>query len=176
MIRLTDLAEVGRTLKPHGINGEISAAISDIVDLDTARCIVLDVDGIFVPFFIDSWRSRGSEAVLLTIDGVDDEKCAQSLCGKVVYVLREDLSPVDEDADTEGMYVDDMVGFTVLSPDGGVIGGIASVDTSTVNTLFVVNQTNGGVVYIPVADEFIAGLDPEARTITMDLPDGLLEL
>ena len=64
MIVESEISVIGRTLKPHGINGEIAATIDAPVNLDSLQCIILDIDGIYVPFFIRSYRYRGSEAVL----------------------------------------------------------------------------------------------------------------
>lgn len=174
MITRQQLTEVGRTIKPHGINGEIAAAIDPILDLDTARCLVLDIDGIFVPFFVGSWRSRGSEAVLLNIDGVNDENAAKALCGKAVYALHEDVR--HDSGDDDGFYADDLQGFTIVDDDATVIGTVVRVDTSTVNTLFEVERPDGSTVYVPVAEEFILEVNPEDRYIKMSLPTGLLDL
>ncbi len=174
MITRQQLTEVGRTIKPHGINGEIAAAVDPIVDLDTARCLVLDIDGIYVPFFVDAWRSRGSEAVLLTIDGIDSEGAAKSLCGKAIYALNEDVE--HPDGDDQGYYADDLRGYTIVDPTAGVVGRVEGIDTSTANTLFEVLLPDGSTVSVPVADELVVGLDPDSRTITMVLPDGLLSL
>ncbi|MDE6309933.1 MAG: ribosome maturation factor RimM [Muribaculaceae bacterium] len=174
MITRQQLTEVGRTIKPHGINGEIAAAIDPILDLDTARCLVLDIDGIFVPFFVGSWRSRGSEAVLLNIDGVSDENAAKSLCGKAVYALNEDVHHDGDDDD--GFYADDLQGYTIVDDNASVIGTVVRVDTSTVNTLFEVERPDGSTVYVPVADEFILGINPQDGIIEMSLPEGLFDL
>ncbi len=173
MITRQQLTELGRTIKPHGINGEIAAAIDPILDLDTARCLVLDIDGIFVPFFVGSWRSRGSEAVLLNIDGVSDENAAKALCGKTVYALHDDVSHDDDD---DGFYADDLQGFAIVDEDAAPIGAIKRVDTSTVNTLFEVERPDGSTVYVPVADEFILEVNPQEHYIRMSLPAGLLDL
>lgn len=174
MITRRQLTEVGRTIKPHGINGEIAATVDPILDLDNARCVVLDIDGIYVPFFVESWRSRGSEAVLLDIDGVDDEKAAKALCGKDIYALNEDVEHPGNDAD--GFYADDLVGYSIIDATGELIGVIAGIDTSTVNTLFEVKRPDDTKIYVPLADEFIIAIDPDKSTITMELPDGLLDL
>ena len=70
MITREELIAIGHYNKPHGVAGEISATID--VDADALRelsCLVSEVDGIYVPFFINSCRSKSSETVLLTIDG-----------------------------------------------------------------------------------------------------------
>ena len=72
------------------------------------------------------------------------------------------------------MYVTDLAGFTVIEEETGTVGIIDYVDDSTANILFVVKDKDGETIYIPAAEEFITGLDPDDKTITMRLPDGLL--
>ena len=55
------------------------------------------------------------------------------------------------------------------------IGEVTDVDTSTVNTLFVVDR-DGDELLIPAQEELIAGIDQKHKIITVDLPEGLLSL
>ena len=159
--------------KPHGIKGEISASFDPRVDVGALKCVVAEVNGLFVPFFIDAIRSRGADAVLLTIDGITDENEAKLLSKKPLYLLNGDAALAADDED-DGFYAEDLVGFSALDEDGAVIGKIAGVDSTTANVLFVIDRPDGSEALVPVADEFIDGIDPESATITLRLPDGLL--
>lgn len=167
------LTPAGEFNKPHGIKGEISASFDPRVDVGALKCVVAEVNGLFVPFFIDAIRSRGADAVLLTIDGITDENEAKLLSRKPLYLLNGDAALAADDED-DGFYAEDLVGFSVLDEDGAVIGKIAGVDSTTANVLFVIDRPDGSEALVPVADEFIDGIDPESATITLRLPDGLL--
>ena len=52
MIRLTEIAEAGYFNKAHGIKVEISATLDIDIDLNEVKCLVVPVEGIFVPFFM----------------------------------------------------------------------------------------------------------------------------
>lgn len=167
------LTPAGEFNKPHGIKGEISASFDPRVDVGALKCVVAEVNGLFVPFFIDAIRSRGADAVLLTIDGITDENEAKLLSRKPLYLLNGDAALAADDED-DGFYAEDLVGFSALDEDGAVIGKIAGVDSTTANVLFVIDLPDGSEALVPVADEFIDGIDPESATITLRLPDGLL--
>ena len=167
------LTPAGEFNKPHGIKGEISASFDPRVDAGALKCVVAEVNGLFVPFFIDAIRSRGADAVLLTIDGITDENEAKLLSRKPLYLLNGDAALAADDED-DGFYAEDLVGFSALDEDGAVIGKIAGVDSTTANVLFVIDRPDGSEALVPVADEFIDGIDPESATITLRLPDGLL--
>ena len=48
------------------------------------------------------------------------------------------------------------------------------MDESTINTLFVVDY-DGEEILLPTAEELIKNIDHEERTITFNLPEGLIE-
>lgn len=175
MIAARELCAVGSVVKTHGIHGELNVILEDPdVDLEGAPCVFFDMDGLKVPFFVNSCRSRGPESVLLTLDGVDGDSSAARFAGKTLYVRRQDLPEEDRD-DSEGFYLEDLTGFAVVG-DGRRIGVVEDFDDSTANVLMLVRDPFGKLLHIPAADEFFLGVDPDAKTITMNLPEGLLDI
>ena len=67
------------------------------------------------------------------------------------------------------------IGFEVFDATFGKIGKIIAVDESTTNTLFVVEHGDNEVL-IPAAEEFIDDMNHEKRVISLNLPEGLLDL
>lgn len=176
MIRLSEIAEAGRFNKAHGIKGEISATLDIDIDLNEVKCIIVSVDGIFVPFFICSWRPKTADTCLLTIDGIDSDVKAQQFNNRTFYVLRDDLPADEDDDDEDGLYASDLIGYKVIDTTLGEIGVITGINDSTQNVLFIIETTTGDEVFVPVADEFIESIDSETETITTDLPTGLIDL
>lgn len=177
MITEAEIIEIGKLGKPHGINGEINAYLNEDVDIERLDRIVLDIEGIYVPFFIDSVRTKRIDTVIMHIDGIDDELHASELTHHIVYVLKaDDVVVADESDDDEGIYAVDLAGYTILSETGSLIGRIIDVDLSTENALFVVERPDMTNIYIPVADEMIDDIDPDSRHLVMTLPEGLLDL
>lgn len=178
MITRDLITPIGRTIKPHGINGEIATAIDSEIDPEALKCLIIEIDGIFVPFFINATRPRGAESVLLSIDGISNEREAKAICPKTVYALKCDVGDISgngqPDSD-DGFYAEDLIGFQVTA-DGNDIGEITDIDNTTDNFLFIITPANGKKRYIPVADEFINEVNPDSRTIDMSLPEGLLDL
>lgn len=171
MIKESELRIVGRLLKPHGICGEVTALLTEDVDLAELSCIMLRLDGIFVPFFLSAVRPKSGETDLLTIDDVTDEEQAARLCPNDIYALVSELPDNDE----EGMYASDMVGFHVVA-NGELLGKITGIDDTTANYLFIIEDNTGKRHLVPVADEFITSLDMERKVIAMELPEGLIGL
>lgn len=52
MITRNEIIEIGTFNKSHGVEGEISATFDcDVEAAGMFRCLICDMDGIFVPFF-----------------------------------------------------------------------------------------------------------------------------
>lgn len=176
MITGNEISPIGFFGKPHGVNGEINFIIETDADIEDLTCIVLDIDGINVPFFFDSIRPRGAESYLVMIDGVDCEAKAAALTNKKVYALRSEIVTVDDEDCDDGFYAEDLVGYQITDTSSGLDGEITGVDDSTDNVLFIVRTSDGKQVLIPVADEFISGIDVDRQVVNVDLPSGLLDL
>lgn len=171
MIDRAALTKIGRIAKTHGLAGEVSAYIEADIDFDAGDCLVLDIDGIPVPFFIASARRRGADAWLLTIDGITSQPEASEIVGCDIFVTKDRLG------DDDIVYISDMEGFTLFNAaDGTSVGRITAIDDSTENILFTIETPDGREFFIPFAEELVTGIDPDAETVTMSIADGLLEL
>ncbi|MBQ7554731.1 MAG: 16S rRNA processing protein RimM [Bacteroidaceae bacterium] len=171
MIKEEEVYKIGIINKPHGIHGELSFTFDDdIFDRVDADHIVCLMDGILVPFFIESYRFRSDSSALIKLEGVDNEQQARRFTNTEVFFPKKHAEGT-EDEDLTWAY---FTGFIIKDVKEGEIGKVTDVDDSTINTLFVVDQ-NGKELLIPAQEDFIVNLDREARIITMDLPSGLIE-
>lgn len=174
MIKLSEIAEIGRFNKPHGIKGEISVSVDGNIDLDDVKCIIVRIEGIFVPFFINSVRPKTADTSLITIDGIDSEEKAQELTNRDIYILRSDLP--EKETDEDGLYASDLIGYEINDITSGNIGVIEDINDSTQNILFIVRTPEGKELYIPVAEEFILSVNPDNETVRTDIPIEILTL
>lgn len=164
---------VGTIIKPHGIRGELNIQLSDLAeperDFTPNSCLIVEIEGLDVPFFVGAIRPRGTDSLLLTLDEINNEKTAQQLQGLTLYVY---ASP--DELDNEGdITAGHMTGYTVLTPEGNSISKVADIVELTPNCWYF--ELEDGRL-LPIVDEMIADINPEARTLTMTLPEGLLDL
>lgn len=169
MIRQEEVYKIGKLGKTHGVKGELSFLFDDdVFDRVDADYLVLDLDGILVPFFIEEYRFRSDSNVILKLEGVDTQERARELTGTDVYFP---LSLVDDDE--APLSLNFLVGFELIdAASGKSIGRIASIDDQTANILF---ELEDGTL-IPANDDLITHIDKDLRQITLDLPEGLLDL
>lgn len=172
MIKKDDVYRIGRIGKPHGVGGEVTLNFDDdVFDRTQAEYLVLDIDGILVPFFFDDYRFKTDSTALIKFDGIDTQDRARELTGCDVYFPRH-IADTDEQLSLAAT-----IGYTLLDANSGrAIGVVQGVDDSTVNMLFEVQSADGEQLLIPICDDFIDSVDTDKRTIAMRLPDGLLDL
>lgn len=175
MILSRDITPIGEFVKTHGIDGELSLTLDPGLTPDDLPCMILDMDGIYVPFFVTASRTRGSQSWLVTLEGITSDIEAASMVGKTVYALRDRVE--DDDTDDDGFYLEDMVGYTLFDVGNeNPVGKIADVDLSTDNALFIVETDHHHRLMIPAAVDLMVAADHDLHTLTMNLPTGLADL
>lgn len=176
MITRDELIAIGHYNKPHGVAGELSATVDvELEVLSGLSCLVSDIDGIFVPFFVNAIRPKSGDTMLLTIDGIEDEKEAARLVNRDIFALKRDYRQESIDAEADGYPLDFFIGFELRDSDGSRVGEIIDVDEQTENAIFVVERY-GSEIMVPATDDLIVEFDIDNKLMVMDLPDGLLDL
>ena len=97
MIKTEEVYKIGRLGKAHGVKGEVSFQFDDdIFDRVDADYLILDIDGILVPFFMEEYRFRSDTVCLVKFKGVDTQQRAQELTGCDVFFPRALAEEGDE--------------------------------------------------------------------------------
>ena len=74
MIKKEEVYKIGRIGKPHGVHGELQLQFSDdVFDVVDADYLILDIDGILVPFFMEEYRFRSDEIALMKFCDIDSD-------------------------------------------------------------------------------------------------------
>ena len=169
MIKQEEVYKIGRLGKAHGVKGEVSFQFDDdIFDRVDADYLVLDIDGILVPFFMEEYRFRNDTVCLVKFCDIDTQQRAQELTGCNVYFPRA-LAEEGEDMPS----LASLVGFDIVdSSNGKIVGKIAAIDDTTANILF---ELEDGTL-IPANDDLVKDIDTEQQQIKMNIPEGLLEI
>lgn len=169
MIKREEVYKIGKLGKVHGIKGEVSFLFDDdVFDRVDADYLILDIDSILVPFFIEEYRFKSDSNALMKFDGIDTMERARELTGCDVYFPRE-LSQADEGH----LSLAEITGYSLLDAESGQeVGRIAAVDNSTINLLFELEDGK----LIPASEELIVNIDTKKHQIEIKLPQGILEL
>ncbi len=172
MIKRDEIIKIGQFNKPHALQGEISfTLINDIFDNSETPYIVCNIDGIYVPFFIEEYRFKTATTgfmKLIDIESSDDAKMFTNIdiYYPKIYINKEEDSTIGKDF---------FLNFKVFENNGNYLGYISDVDDSTANVLFIINnETDDDPILIPAVDSFIKNINEEEKIIILDLPEGLI--
>lgn len=169
MIRKEEVFKIGRLGKAHGVKGEVSFQFDDdIFDTVDADYLILELDGILVPFFMEEYRFRSDSVALVKFCDVDTQQRASELTGSDVYFPRE----LAEEAD-DAPSLSRLVGFSIIEAETKQeVGTIAAIDDQTQNILFELEDGQ----LLPASDDLITSIDTKLQQITMHIPEGLLDI
>ncbi len=169
-----DCFELGHITKPRSFKGEV------IVYLDTdspeeyleMESVYVEINGQLVPFFIDAIHPHKARSIRVKFEGIDSEEDAKSMVKRKLF-LPLDLLP---DLDQQDFYHHEIIGFTVEDESYGTVGIIEDVVESATNPIFKIEHPSGKEVLIPIADEFITNVNKDQKVISVNCPEGLIEL
>lgn len=162
---------VGRTIKTHGLNGEVSVELS--IGASPSSLVGLEIW--FVPPVKGVRSARvtgerhGSKGPLLAFEGISTIDAARAVCGRGMLVRTEDV-PADADVASDI----EIEGYRVVDGVRGDIGEIVETIVTGANDVWVVHGRLGEVL-IPVIDDVVLAVDDDTRTIAVKLLDGLIE-
>lgn len=166
-----DWIRFGRFGRPHGTRGEIRfwPFNPESALLTADREINIGDDSPSQTHRVRHLRID-SKGAIVALEGVDDREAAQALTGRTWYEHREAFPSADDDE----FYVVDLIGSTVITEAGDVIGQLNSIETFGPVDTYVVRD--GAREYmIPGIDTFIRRIDAEKREVVIRPVEGLLD-
>lgn len=112
------------------------------------------------------------DRLVLKLEGVDSPTAAAELGGMAVF------APADEvPALPDGEYwMARLRGMDVVDPRGGHLGRVEDVLETGGTDLLSVKDDAGREVLVPLARQIVLAVSEDARSIVVDLPEGLAEL
>ncbi len=168
-----DCFYLGTVVGKFSFKGEV------LIKLDTDQpedylnkeSVFVEIHNNLIPFFIERCNLQKSNLLRVKFEEVDSEADADLLLKKSVYLPLSQLPELDDDQ----FYYHEIAGFTIFDTDFGKIGTLKYVDDSNAQALFVIDHNNTEVL-VPVNDDFIAEIDKIKQEITLQLPEGLIDL
>ena len=156
MIHYDEVYHIGYIQKFRGLQGEVELQFTDDpFDHGTADYLVLKIDEILVPFFLEEYRFKNNETAILKFEDINNDCQAKN----------QELSSLKA-----------LTGYTLYDEVHGEIGTINMVDDSSYNTLFYVDTPTKGELILPYHDDFLVDYNIADRTITLALPQGIIDL
>src|SRR6185436_16953364 len=123
------------------------------------------------PLMITTVRFQQQRPVI-GFRGIDDMNAAATFAGAELRVPIDRLAVLPPDT----FYRHDLIGCAVETSAGAVVGQVEDVEGTMGGSRLVVKTSGGVEVLVPLVAEICTAIDPAAKRIVIDPPEGLLEL
>lgn len=165
-----DAILIGKITKSRSAKGDVQINLTNIsADMFDGDFLIINVDGLKVPFKIDEIEERGN---CMLVKFEESNGKYDDIVGCDVYCRKEDLEELTEDSLSLNPNV--LKGFKIIDSALGNLGEVTAVDTSTANIVLYVHGKEE--ILIPLAEEFIEEFNTSDRFIRLSLPDGLVSI
>jgi 16S rRNA processing protein RimM len=164
--------KIGYVLRPHGLKGEVTISVDpeapeNLHEIES--CFLLKNDQL-IPYFVESISIRGDKGYL-KFEDVDSPEAAQAISKCALYLPKS-----ERPKSLRGEFYDDeIIGFEVFEVEQGAIGKIVEVIMAGPNKLLSIDNA-GKEVLIPVNGPFITDINKTKKKVTVELPEGFLDL
>jgi 16S rRNA processing protein RimM len=166
---------VGRIARPHGVRGELAVDVrTDDPELRLAVGAVLVTEPTAAgPLTVMRTRWHSGK-LLVTFQGIQDRNGADDLRGVLLLVdsdQLEDIGDPDEFRDHQ------LIGLTVVAPDGEHVGEVTDVLHYGQDLLLVSGSGKraGAEIMIPFVSAIVLEVDLSGGVVRIDPPPGLLD-
>ena len=169
----TGILRIARVLKSYGTEGEILVGFRDIgpEDLNLEEPVFIYFDGLPVPFFIESFQTRGSSRALMRITGIKNLEDAEEIAGCDVFAKPSAINDYQDEDD--GLSAEDLVGWELLDENGAKVGKVTGYEPIPGNPCLYV-ETSSGTAMVPLHEDLIVDIDEETLRISLRIPEGLI--
>lgn len=166
-----DCFQLGHITKTHGLNGEVVFFLdvddpSEYDDLDT---VLIEVRGELTPYFIES-LSINRDRAIVALEDVDTLDEGKKLINCPIWLPLDNLEKI---TDPDRFYYHEIIGYQLIDAKEGPLGTVSSVMTMATQDLIAMDY-RGQEMLIPINSAIVKTVDRAAKTLAVDLPDGLL--
>lgn len=148
------VAKIART---HGLNGYVRIAYFVQNADDMLSCSLYWDENLENKITIIDHKFSANNLIVL-IDNVQNVKSAYELCGKLVYANKAELFKTLDDGE---FYVADLIGCSVKSEDGTILGIVIGVHNFGSNDILELDNKS----MLPFLDQFLIKVNIEEKTI-----------
>lgn len=167
------LITVGRIVRPHGIRGDVK--VTPITDwperFKEFHLIYLERSNEKSGWVQIEQARMLHNHIILKLSGIDSRGKAETLKNAELRVRGQDLPSLPEGH----YYVHDMMGMTISTMDGRIVGSVVDVIQMSLQDIYVV-EADGKEVLIPAVETFIKKVDTKKRMIWIDPIEGLIDI
>jgi 16S rRNA processing protein RimM len=169
-----DEVVIARVVKARGIRGEVACEIAtDFPERfeSLERAMVVTPGGERIVLSVEEYWFH-QDRVILKFEGYDDRNAVEPLVGARIVISPEDGIELEK-----GEYYEyDLIGAETVTVEGVSLGRVTELMRTGGTDLLVVKDEEQRERLIPFADDICIEIDLAAKRITVNPPQGLLDL
>jgi 16S rRNA processing protein RimM len=170
-LKKADLVALGRVVRSQGRDGRIKLRLNEKGPTGFGGQRVYLRRGEDLEAFEVESLVLDRNAYVLKVKGVDTLAAADALAGCEIYAAEADFRRPAADA----FYDFQLIGCRVRTRDGAEVGEVASILAAGGPVLLIVRRGRDDI-FVPFTEAICVRVDPEAREVVIDPPEGLLDL
>ena len=168
-----DCEKIGFFRKTHGVYGDVILEFEPQYEysIEEAERFFVELEGLLVPFFLkeNGLRFKTANSAIISFDDVETQKYAKRLIGCSVYLFKSEIIDKPENSSYK------LINYMIIDNNNKEIGRITNIDDFSGNIVFTVDYS-GNEILVPFNENLLIEIDDHAKTITLQLPEGLIEL
>jgi 16S rRNA processing protein RimM len=165
-----ELVEVGFALRTHGVKGHIRIHFNeDMKEFSAGEALFLLQKTQKIPFFIKTIEYLTDLEAFVLFEEITSKEDAATFTKKPVYAAANTKQETVEET------LPGLTGYMVLDASGTAVGTVTDVDDLQAYLLLTVDY-KGVAKLIPMHADITVSISHSEKTITLKIPDGLLEI
>lgn len=168
---MEDMLQVGVITQTHGVHGEVKVfpTTDDAERFKELKQVILDTGKETLSLEIQAVKFF-KQYVILKFKGIDSINDIERYKRCPLLVTRDEAVELEEDE----YFIADMIGLTVATEDGGVLGTLKDVIRTGANDVYVIQSDRYGEVLLPAIKDCILDVDIQGGRMKVHLLDGLV--
>lgn len=163
---------LGRIFKIHGYDGTLIVKLENdfIENIPPMESVYLEIEGKPVPFCISASEYSGGDILKLKFEGYGNYEKVSVFAGCRMFLTSgsENTGPASVN--------ENIAGFRVILKDKTIIGDVEEIINNPGHDLIKIISPEKKEILIPFHRDFIVRFDEKKRIITVQLPEGLIDI
>lgn len=172
-MRKEDTFFVGTIVSKFSFKGEVLVKTDgdDLSLLENRESVFVELGKDLIPFFIEKCSYHKSNLLRIKFEEVDTERDAEALLRHHLFLPLSLLPKLTGNK----FYYHEVIGFEVFDVNYGRVGVITHINDSSSQPIFEIAHEDQQIL-IPLHDDFLKEVNRKDKKITVQTPDGLIEL
>jgi 16S rRNA processing protein RimM len=169
---MNDYINIGKLVSAFGLTGELilKHALGKKTVFKEGEVIFIEqLKGSYLPYFIQSSKSKTKDETSVKLEGVDTREKALKLVQKNIWLQEADFRKLVAKNSPLGL-----LGYTLID-QGKTLGKIDEVIEQPHQVLLQIN-IEGKEALIPLHEETLVNIDHKKNEVYVTLPEGLLDI